>query len=207
MEARIVEPYVGLLGPADPVDSGRGMADAAVLLAVGHSLGNRAKQRAGCRIEHSMRGELDHKAKHIVVLEQVGDLGESGRNPSKVERIGTQTCVYANIAFRRRCAVFIVHGEQHAAAVRQFANAALDHLAGSIAVQNLKPEGEADLLVRRLELRRASATGDSYAAHRHRVVNNIGENCGLSCGGKYTHRQHRASRILWTGEGEKVADV
>src|SRR5262249_30174763 len=109
-------------------------------------------------IEHAACIEFDDDAEHVVVLKQIGDLLERGGDPGEIERVGAQPGEYADVALRGRRPLLIVHGERERSAVRENASSALDHLACRIPIQNLEPEGEADLLVCGLKLRGVANT-------------------------------------------------
>ena len=87
-------------------------------------LGDRAEQRALRGIEHAARVELDDDAEHVVVLQQIGNLLERCGDPGEVERIGTQPGEHADIAFRCRRPLLVVHRERQRATARQRADAA-----------------------------------------------------------------------------------
>ena len=165
----IVEPYVRLLGAPDPVDACDWMSDAAGRLRDGDGLGDRAEQRALRGIEHAARVELDDDAEHVVVLQQIGNLLERRGDPGEVERVGTQPGEHADIALRRRRSLLVVHRERQLATARQCADAALDHVPRGIALQDLEPEAEADLVVRGLKLRGIADAGNGHPANGDRV--------------------------------------
>ncbi len=92
------------------------------------------------RIEHAARVELDDHAEHVVVLQQIGKLLELADVPGEIERVGTQPGEHPDIALGCRRPLLVVHRERQLATVRQCADAALDHLPRSIALQDIEPE-------------------------------------------------------------------
>ena len=171
----IVEPHVRLLGASDPVDAEDRRSEEGSLLRDRDGLGDRAEQRALRGIEHAARIELDDHAEHVGVLQQIGKLLERGDVPGEVERIGTQPGEHADIALRRRRAGLVIHRERQLATVRQRAHAALDRLPRSIALQDLEPEAEADLVVPGLKLCGGADARDDHAPNGDRVIDGVRE--------------------------------
>ena len=186
---------------------GTGYPRAAWRLRDRDGLGDRAEQRALRGIEHAARIELDDHAEHVVVLQQIRKLLELGDVPGEVERVGTQPGEHAEIALRRRRALLVVHRERQLATVRQRADAALDRLPGRIALQDLEPEAEADLVVRGLKLRGIADACNGHAANDDRVVDDVRENRAFAGRRENAHGEDGARRILRTREGEEVGDV
>jgi len=69
---------------------------------------------------------------------------------------------HADIAVRRRRPLFVVHRERQLATARQCANAALDCLPHSIALQDLEPETETDLVVRGRAVKRDRTSSAAF---------------------------------------------
>ena len=164
----IVESHVGLFRTSNPVDAGgrrskrSGGRDR-------DGLGDNAEQRALRGIEHAARIELDNDAEHIVVLQKVGNLLDLGDDPCEVERVGAQPGEHADSAVRGRRPLLVIDDEATARDPRQRADAALDHVPGSIVVQDIEPEAEADLFICRLKLRCVANAGNAYVANNNRM--------------------------------------
>ena len=172
-----------------------------------HGLGDCAEQRAFRRIEHAMRIELDDEAEHVVVLQQIWNLLEVSRRPGEVERVGTQAGEHADIALRGRRTLLVVHGERKLATARQCAHAALDRLPRSVALQDVEPEAEADLVVRGLKLRGVANARNGHAANGDRVIDDVRKNRLFTGRRENTCGENGMRGVLWAGEGEEVGEV
>ena len=183
------------------------MGDAGRAAAGRDGLGDHAEQRTLRRIEHAARIELDDHAEHVVVLQQIWNLLELGGDPGEVERVGTQPGEHADIALRRRRSLLVVHRERQLATVRQRANAALDHISRGIALQDLEPEAEADLVVRGLKLRGVANACNGHAANDDRVIDDVRENRIFAGRRENAHGEDGARRVLRTRERKEIGDV
>ena len=141
------------------------------------------------------------------MLQQIWKLLEYGDVPGEVERVGAQPGEHPNIALRRRRPFLVVHSERQLATIRQFANAALDRFPGSVALEGLEPEAEADLIGFRLKLRGVSNACNGHVANGDRVIDDVRENRIFAGGRENIHGEDGARRVFRTGEREEVGDV
>ena len=93
------------------------------------------------------------------------------------------------------------------ATARQCADAALDHIPRGIALQDLEPEAEADLVVRRLKLRGIANAGNGHAANGDRVIDDVREDRIFAGRREHAHGENGARGILRAREREEVADI
>ena len=141
------------------------------------------------------------------MLQQIRHLLELGDDPGEVKRVGTQPREHSDVTLRRRRALLVVHRERQLATARQPAGAVLDDLPGSIPFQDLEPEGEADLIISRLELRCVAETGNGDASDGNRIVDDVGEHRIFAGSGENAHGEDGAGGIFGACKREKVGDV
>ena len=141
------------------------------------------------------------------MLQQVWHFFELGGDPGEVERIGSQPGEYADITLGRRRPLLVVHRERQFATVRQRADAALDHLPGGIALEDLEPEAKADLVVRGLKLRGIANARNGHAANDDRVIDDVRENCIFAGRGENAHGEDGARRVFRARKRKEIGDV
>src|SRR5262249_26113606 len=136
--------------------------------------GSYAKERSFVGIQHAPSIKLDDNAKHVVVLQQVGNGPHSRhKGPRQIKRVGSQPGEDTKSAVGSGCSVPIVDHHTKRVSVRQSDGASLDGFcARRTALQRVKTAGETYLLIAGLELRGVAEThqgslpDDYRATHR-----------------------------------------
>src|SRR5208337_1805098 len=118
--------HVRLLRAADPIESRGIMSNKATRMGRWTRLGNDPEQRAFVWVQHAASVEFDDDAKHVVVLQQVGNLFQLCRQPGKKEGIRAQARKYAKHSVRGGCSFFVIDDNTQRLAVRKGAGAVLD---------------------------------------------------------------------------------
>ena len=132
-QSRIVETHVGLFRAADPVETRRIMSDKTTGPGQRGCLGNGPEQRTFAGVEHAASIEFDDDAKHVVVLQQIGEfsLAVGRHQPGKKEGIGAQARKYAEHSVRGRRPFFVIDDKTQHLAIGKGTGAALDRLVPS----------------------------------------------------------------------------
>ena len=123
------------------------------------------------RVEHSARIELDDDAEHVVVLQEIWNL-------LSLQVIQAEEDSAADLRTRGSSGVDAPFSSFTGG---QRTNAALDHIARSIACQGLEPE-----TLRRLKFRGVANACDADTANDDRAIDDVRENAFSPAEGKRT---------------------
>ncbi len=122
----LLQTYIGLFGLANPIEPHRRIADGGCGLRRRGRLGDCPEQRSFGWFQHPPCIEFDDDGKHVVVLQQIGNLPHRvQQQPGQVEWIRPQAGIDTEHPVRGRGTLLVVHHKAQRLPIRQCASSPL----------------------------------------------------------------------------------